>query len=121
MAVQHTFKVKRGDAFRQKITVTEGGQPVDITDWTIFFTIKRNKTDSDDDAVVKKTITTHTDPANGISYILILPSELDGLLGKYYYDLQIKRPMTEPEAYDDIETLLEGQIVFAPDITRRTT
>jgi len=121
MAVQHTFKVKRGDAFRQEINVRENGQPVDITDWVIYFTVKKNKEDSDDDAVIKKDIRTHTDPINGKSFLLVLPAELDSLVGKHYYDFQVKRPVTEPVAYDDIETPLEGPIIFSVDITRRTT
>jgi len=119
MTTQRTIYVKRGDSLKREISIKDGGEPVDITNWTIYFTVKKNKTDSDDDAVIKKDITTHTDPVNGKSYLLVLPSEMDNLVGTYYYDVQVKRPMTEPISYDDIETPLEGSIIFSVDITRR--
>ena len=121
MTTQYNYNVIRGDTFRQKIVVTKDGQPADITGWTIYFTLKKNKTDSDDNAVIKKDITNHIDPVNGESELLILPTETDNLLGVYYFDIQIKRHITSPVSYDDIATILEGTIKFSQDITRRVT
>ena len=113
-----SFVVKRGDSFRQKITVSCDGAVVNITGWTIYFTVKVNKSDPDEDAVISKKITEHIDAENGESLLLVLPTETDNLLGRHYYDIQIKRPITEPQEYDDIQTPLEGLITFAEDITR---
>ena len=45
--------------------------PLSIDGWTIYFTVKRNLTDSDDDAIIKKDITSHTDATNGKTQILL--------------------------------------------------
>ena len=116
----YNFTVKRGDSFRQKINVYLDDIPVDITGWTIYFTVKKQKIDTDDKAVIKKNITEHIDPTKGESMLLVLPDETKNLLGSYYYDLQIKRPVSQPGQYDDIQTPLEGIIIFTEDITIRT-
>jgi len=114
----HNFFVKRGDTFRQKISVYRDGEPADITGWTIYFTLKKEKTDADSDAVIKKVITEHFSPEKGETILLCYPSETKNLLGVYYYDIQIKRHITDPTDYDDIATPLEGTITFSEDITR---
>lgn len=114
--VTHNFDAVRGDTFRKKITITKNGAPVDITGWKIYFSLKRNKYDTN--TVLQKEIVEHTSPTTGESLLLLLPAETSNLSGSYYYDLQIKRLITEPLIYDDIETPLEGVINFTEDITR---
>lgn len=109
------YEVERGDTFCEQLSFVyvTTGLPVDITGWTIFFTIKKRKTDTDSQAVVSKTITNIPNPTLGV-YVLEVPaSELDTLQGVYYYDFQIK--LTSGEIY----TLARGTITFDVDITRR--
>ena len=60
----------------------------DITGWTIFLTVKRRLDDSDSQAMVSKTITSHTDAVNGVSIISILLADTDFDAGVYYYDIK---------------------------------
>lgn len=105
----------RGDTFRRKILITDANKAaVDITGWTIFFTLKNNPKDSDAIAVIKKDITAHTDPTGGESLIELTATETDGLSGNYFYDIQIKK------ADSDIRTVCGGSFTMKVDITRRT-
>ena len=43
----------------------QDGVSEDITDWTIRFTMKDNRTEADAEAVLTKDVTTHYDATNG--------------------------------------------------------
>jgi len=107
----------RGDSFGRKLVIKEDGAATNITGWTIFFTIKKNRNDSDDVALIKKDIGNdeHTDAEHGETRIALLPEETIDLLGKYYYDIQIKK--------DDgvIITPIISTITFSEDVTQRTS
>ncbi len=102
------FAVERGDSFTRTINFS-----VEITGDTIFFTIKENQDDSDDDAKIQKNITSHVSAQS--TQIVVTAAELNDLLGKYYYDAQWKK------ADGTIRTLFKGTITFGKDITRRIT
>jgi hypothetical protein len=79
--------VKRNNDLAYDITVKEDGAAVDITDWTIYFTVKASKNDPDGDAIIQKTITSHTTPLSGLSALSILAADTaDKEPGDYYYD-----------------------------------
>jgi len=61
--------------------------PLDITDYTFYFTIKTDKLDENSEAIINKTITSHIDPTNGITRISISSSEIENLYGVYSYDI----------------------------------
>lgn len=111
------LSIYRGDDKSYNFTFKyENGLPVDITDWTIFFTVKENETDLDAVAKISKTVTSHTDPANGLSVVSVNDTDTDSLTPKeYYFDFQIKK--------DDgkIRTLVKGTYRVLLDITRRTS
>jgi hypothetical protein len=111
----NNFVTFRGDdlSFKLNFADTEG-VPIDITGWTIFFTLKLNKDDSDSEALVSKTITTIPDPASGTITVVIPHTEVDDLTGPYYYDFQYK------DASDNVRTITSGAVTFEKDITRRT-
>lgn len=104
----------RGDDKFFVLTFTDSnGDPIDITGWTVYFTVKSNLNDSDDDALISKDVTDHTSPTNGITKIHLTSSDTN-LVGTYFYDIQIKRD-------DDVVlTVLEGNITFKRDVTQRT-
>ena len=87
---------------------------IDITGWTIFFTVKKRETDSDDRAMISVTIPP-TEPLLGIALVTVSNTITDELKGLYYYDFQFKK------ADGTIQTLVSGGITFETDITRRTT
>ena len=90
----------------------ETGTAIDITGDTIFFTVKINKTDSDDDALIKKDITTHTDPTEGESQISLSTTDTTIAAGEYYFD--IKRLHGS-----NINTIVNGVFRAYQDVTTR--
>jgi len=93
---------KRGDSFkkiihaRTKSTSDEGVvayTDIDLTDASIWLTIKENMDDSDDDALLLKKITSHTTPAEGKSNTSCEASEMDFAVNdvgeSYFAEFQI--------------------------------
>ena len=106
----------RGDSFIKTLTFTDSsGNAIDITGWKVYFTIKEDESDSDDDALIKKDITSHSDPTNGKTNIEVEATDTNSLLGVYYYDIQVKKGSGE------IFTVMKGKITFKADITRRVS
>ncbi len=66
---------------------TTSGDPIDITGYTVFFTVKKNVNQSDDEAVISKTVTNHLNPTNGVTLIEITTTESDIPPGVYLYDI----------------------------------
>jgi len=68
----------------------ENGLGVDITDWTVYMTVKTNASDSDAIAKIDKKVTTHTDAPNGKTIIELSSTDTDLDAGNYYYDIAYK-------------------------------
>ena len=68
----------------------ETGAYEDITDWTVYFTVKINMNDSDASAVISKTITDHVDATAGKTLINLEPTDTDLDAGNYYFDIGFK-------------------------------
>ena len=66
--------------------------PIDITNWTIWFTVKSDPRDIDDDAIIGPIeVTVHTDPVNGKTLISISKEQTNiPVKDNYWYDLQTK-------------------------------
>lgn len=64
------------------------GDPIDITGDTFLFTVKDNLCDSDDEALIKKIITSHVDPTVGQTKIILVPADTADNSGSYMYDFQ---------------------------------
>lgn len=80
------------------------GAGLDITDWTIYFTIKENMEDTDINAKVKKTITSHASPLEGKTLIELTSSDTNIDAGNYWYSIDYK----DDEGNEDI--ILMGKI-----------
>jgi len=90
------------------------GDDINITGWKVYFTIKENKDDSDEDAKIRKDITTHTHPTEGKTDILLTHEDTYILTpGTNFYDIQIKK------VDGTIQTFVSGEIDVLEDITRR--
>ena len=110
---QVNLTIKRGDTTTYILYLEdEDGKNKDITGWTIFFTVKSNIDDADDDAVIKKTITTHTNPTNGETQIFITSTD-SANVGNYVYDIQYK------DTVGNIKTIMEGYFAITKDVTQR--
>jgi len=107
--------IYRGDNKSYTLAFTDSaGDPIDITGWKIYFTMKRNPNHSDDQAPIKVDVIVHDDPANGLTSFNLTNAQTYLLMpGTYYYDIQVKK------AENDILTIVSGEIIVLADITRR--
>jgi len=78
----------RGNSKNYKLSFqTTSGSPVDITGYTVFFTVKKSVNQTDDEAVISKTVTNHTNPTGGVTLIEITTTESNIPPGVYLYDI----------------------------------
>jgi hypothetical protein len=109
------INVYRGNDINLNITVTDSnGSPVDITGYTLWFTVKSDENDSDDEATIQKTVTSHTDPTNGLTTFELTNTDTDIPHGTYLYDMQMK------DTSNKITTLTKGYFNVTQDITQKT-
>lgn len=115
------INIYRGDTVALDLAVTSGTSSIarDLTDSTLFFTVKQQKGDSDSSAVIKKSSPIAdginiTNASNGLATVSLSPDDTDSLkTGPHWYDIQIKTPS------GCISTIATGKFVVATDITRR--
>lgn len=111
------LQIYRGDDKNYNFTFKNAaGEVIDITGWTIFFTVKPAIDDEDDDAnaVIAKTITEHVNPANGIATVPLADTDSNDLHAEeYVYDFQRK------SSAGKIKTLMHGPYEITRDVTRR--
>lgn len=88
---------------------------IDLTGATIYFTVKQASDETSDDstALIKKDITSHTNPTNGTTLVQLTPSDTDVAPGKYVYDIKLKK------ANGDQTTVQVGNVVVKPAVTNR--
>jgi len=110
-----TLELYRGDTKRYSFTFKRDGVAIDITGYTIRFTVKREKTDSDSDAVITKDVTSHTNAAGGESAVDLSSAETNVPEGSYCYDIQTT------DAGGAISTVLAGAFIVTEDVTKRTS
>jgi hypothetical protein len=103
-----TMKITRGDDVDRVMTFKDGdGAAIPITNYTVWFTVKIFPDDTDEDAVLQKEITTHTDAPNGISALVITKAQTLAVpVGEYYFDFQIK------DGSNKIKTLGKGILLI---------
>ena len=108
--------IYRGDSKTYALNFTDGTNPIDITGYIIFFTVKNKSDDADNDdsALITKTITVHTDPTEGQTQVVLDSTDTTIAIGKYNYDFQFK---TDSGAVSTIE---KGTYKILDDITKRT-
>jgi len=109
------LEIFRRDTPTFTITVLNDGVAVDITGYTLFFTAKNKKSDTDLQAIIKKDVTVLSDPTHGIAEITLDKTDTD-ITGKdYFYDIQIV------SGDGDVTTLFWGVLTVIEDVTIRTT
>jgi len=116
MVEQVCLSIKRGDDWSRTLYFQdEDGARIDISLWTLFFTVKAKIDDLDSSAIISKTITTFSDPTNGEAGISLSSTDTDQAIGTYLFDIQVKTNLGQ------ITTVLEGIITIQDDITKRTS
>lgn len=92
MATKQHLTLIAGDSKTYNLTFKDAaGIALDISDWTILFTVKRCYTDADADAVIQKTIVIGQSPAgaSGTTSIELTHEDTEALpQGNFYYSIQ---------------------------------
>jgi hypothetical protein len=111
---RYNVDLVRGDTKTFALNFTsDGTTPIDITGWTVYYTVKRHLEDSDSTALIRKVITAHTDPTQGQTEIVLENTDTQDLeVEVLWHDIQIKN--TE----DKINTIAFGQLNILADVTR---
>ena len=106
--------VKRDDTDFELTFEDIDGNPINLTGATVFFTVKVNKTDAEDDAVLKKEITEFEDPTSGIALLQLSKTETDLIPKSYYFDIQLV------DSTGKVASTYAGRFLVDQDITIRT-
>lgn len=111
-----TIKIKSNTTWTRKVTfktIVDGVVTglINITGYTVWFTVKSIAGDSDANAVLAKTITSHSDPTNGETYITLSNTETD-LEGTFFYDIKYK------DGSGNTAGCFNGKIIFERAIKR---
>lgn len=112
-----------GDDFIRLLTFTDTtGIAVNISNYTLYVTIKYKYTDNDmptgiTEAVYQKNLTTtdFTDPTHGKTVVTIAHADTEKLEGVYVIDIKYK------EDNGTVGTALNGRINFFKDISTRAS
>jgi hypothetical protein len=104
----------RGDDVTLNLTFEKdsSGVAIDITNYVIYFSLKRNKYDTT--AALSKTVTSHTAPLLGQTQIALTNAETAALNGSYYYDMAYITNITGGTK----KTVDAGAFTFKEDITQ---
>lgn len=109
----YDFEIVKEDTWTKEFKFFNENGDINITGWTIFFTMKEKITDPDSAAKISKTITVHTDPTHGETAISLSSIDTTQTPGNYIYDVQIKTNS------GDIKTILSGTITILSGVTIR--
>lgn len=115
MTYGNAITVYRGDDRVFTLTFTNSsGVAIDISNYTIFFTVKSSFNDTDANAVISKTVTSHSDPTHGITTVTLAAADTDTKTpGAYIYDIQTK------DGSGKIFTAQVGDFILESEVTRR--
>jgi hypothetical protein len=103
----------RGDTTSYTLNFSnEQGQPINITGWVLYFTLKQSWQLPDSQASLQKTITNHSDPTNGITTLQISHADTYSLYPRDY-DFDIEAVDTSGNVY----TILRGKFTIDYDVT----
>lgn len=106
--------IKRDDCFFELTFKDVDGNAIDLTDCAVFFTVKKNEVDSDDDALIKKEITYFAEPTEGITTLQLDKDDTNLDPGYYHFDIQLR------DDADQISSTEKGFFIVSQDITIRT-
>lgn len=118
--MSNALEAVRGDREQYSLTLTDGnGDPLELTDALVWFTVKRRYGDDDDAALLQKTtvegIELGGDP--GSATVTIEPADTAGCpdhMTRYVYDIQVK-------TLDGVvSTPVRDTFTVWPDVTRST-
>ena len=115
------LEVYKGDSKDYVITIKDSaGTAINITSYTFYMSIKENAIDTDANAKIAKTVTSHTTPGSGITTISLSAADTDALsvsdkTQKYVYDVRMK------DTNDKVTTILNGSFIVKQPVTLSTS
>lgn len=111
-----TIEIIRGDDEQFELTFTDiDGDPIDLTDGTVFFTVKKSLSDDDDEALITKEITEFAAPTTGVARLVLSKTQTDIPEGRYFYDVQFK------DSANMISSTIRDKFYVKKDVTLRIT
>lgn len=104
------MNIIKGTDATLNVNFTEDNEPVNITGYTLFFTIKKECDINKDDtyALIKKDITEHTDAEQGKSQIILTNEDTNIPAGNYYWDIRLKKEGVITQTKRDRIEITEG-------------
>jgi len=90
MECRQDLELLRKSTKTYELQFKKDGASVDITGWTVYFTIKEEMEDEDADAKLAKTITSFDNATSGIALIELSIVDTDITAGNYWYSMDFK-------------------------------
>lgn len=96
------------------------GAPVPLAGYLVFFTVKANLTDTDNNALIAKsfTIADDVDASNGIFFVSLTESDTNIAIGEYYFDFKLQQDQSGGAVLTR-RTLGTGKFIVNTTITQR--
>lgn len=114
--MDNTITIIRGDDQALDLTIKNADATAfDLTDCTVYFTVKKRFHDTDLEAVIKKDVTIHSNPTGGLTTVELTAEDTTIDARKYLWDIQVK------DASDKIFSVVSGDFIVKHDVTNRTT
>lgn len=104
--------VVRGDTHTLHLNFKANGLPLDLTGAIVFFTVKRDLNDADNQAQIAKTVSSFGDPTSGEVDITLNEDDTD-TPGEYFYDIQLK------QSDNAVASSRRGKFIIEQDVTLR--
>lgn len=119
MATNTPLYIFRGDTtFIDVTAIGTDGEPFNLNNCSMWFSLKRSLADADEDALVSKTLIDGiliVDAVEGLATVVIDPEDTEALgapaLG-LYWDVQVK------DASNSVYTIARGTMNVLADVTR---
>lgn len=109
------IKRVKGDTYPLDVTIEyASGLAVNLTGATVFLTVKRNIQDTDTQALISKSVTSHISPTTGQTSFTLLAADVD-YVGEFYYDVKVKF------STGDIASVFADKFILANHVTIRTS
>ena len=109
------IEIVKGDTKQYELVFKEDGGAVDLTDWTVYFTVKENMEDSDEDAKIAISISSFDDPSSGKALIPLTSTDTNIEVGRYHYSFDYK----DDEGNEGV--LLEGRLTVRRKVLQTRT
>ena len=112
----------RGDSRSYTLTFSNENGVINITGWTVTFTLKKNWQLPDSLASLQKIITSHIAPTLGQTVIQLLPEDTRNLdPGDYDFDIQVLANTGTSGTASEIYTVQRGKYTLEYDVTLGTS